>query len=99
MAKKKRADREVARRRAESLATQQRLGRWRTVVGWLGFVPLAAAIGCGTGTPLDALLCGAPRELWLLVWAALFGTFIGLTIRLVIERRRFERGTTNGRAA
>lgn len=99
MAKKKRSEREAARRRAEFLASQQRLGRWRTVVGWLGFVPLAAAIGCGTGTPLDVVLCGPPRELWLLVWAALFGTFIGLTIRLVIERRRFERGTTNGRAA
>lgn len=98
MAKKRRSEKEAARRRAEFLASQQRLGRWRTVVGWLGFVPLAAALGCGTGTPFD-LVCGIPREYWLLVWAALFGTFLGLTIRLVIERRRFERGTANGRAA
>lgn len=97
MAKKKRGMREAERRRAEFLATQRRLGRWRTVVGWLGFVPLAAALGCGTGTPFDAL-CGVPREWWLLAWAALFGTFLGLTIRLVIERRRFERGTANGPA-
>ncbi len=99
MAKKKRADREAEKRRAEFLGSQQRLTRRRNVIGVLGFVPLAASLaGCGTGTPLD-LLCAVPREWWLLIWGALFGSFLGITIRLVLERRRFERGTTSGRAA
>jgi hypothetical protein len=99
MAKKKRADREAEKRRAAFLESQQRLTRRRNVVGLLGFVPLAASLAsCGTGTPLD-LLCAVPREWWLLIWGALFGSFLGITIRLVLERRRFERGTTSGRAA
>lgn len=98
MAKKKRVDRDAAKRRAAFLAQQKRLGRRRTIVGALGFVPLAASLGCGTGTPLD-VLCVVPREVWLLLWAALFGSFLGLTIRLILERRRFERGTPGGRTA
>jgi hypothetical protein len=98
VAKKKRADREGEKRRAAFTAQQKRLRKRRTVVGALGFVPLAASFGCGTGTLLDAL-CVVPREAWLLIWAALFGSFLGLTIRLILERRRFERGTTGGRTA
>ena len=59
---------------------------------------LALTLGCGTGTPLDALLCAIPRDVLLLAWAALFGSFLGLTIRLIRERRKFERGTTGGSA-
>ncbi|HZP96949.1 MAG TPA: hypothetical protein VFC31_11500 [Candidatus Limnocylindria bacterium] len=98
MAKKKRADRDAAKKRAEFLASQRRLGRRRTIVGLLGFVPLLASLVCGTGTPLDAL-CVLPTSWWLLIWAALFGSFLGLTIRLVLERRRFERGTAGGPTA
>lgn len=64
----------------------------------LGFIPLLASLVCGTGTPFD-VLCVLPSSWWLLIWAALFGSFLGLTIRLVLERRRFERGTHTGRAA
>lgn len=98
MAKKRRVDREAERRRAAFAERQRTLGRRRTVVGVLGFVPLLASLGCGSGTPLDAL-CVLPRDVWLLIWAALFGSFLGITIRLILERRRFERGTAGGRAA
>jgi hypothetical protein len=92
VAKKKRTDREAVKRRAAFDAQQRKLGRRRTVVGMLGFIPLVASLVCGTGTPLD-VLCLIPREYWLLIWAALFGSFLGLTIRLILERRRFERGS------
>lgn len=98
MAKKKRVDRDADRRRREFDARQRQIGRRRTFVGILGFVPLLASLGCGTGTPLD-VFCFVSREVWLLIWAALFGSFLGLTIRLILERRRFERGTASGRPA
>ncbi len=98
MAKKKRADREASKKREEFLASQQKLGRRRTIVGLLGFIPLGASLVCGTGTPFE-VLCVLPQSWWLLIWAALFGSFLGLTIRLVLERRRFERGTQGGRTA
>jgi hypothetical protein len=90
--KKKRPQREAEKRRAAFAASQQKLARRRTVVGILGFIPLGASLVCGGGTPLE-VLCVLPREWWLLIWAALFGSFLGLTIRLILERRRFERGT------
>jgi hypothetical protein len=96
--KKKRGDRDAEKRRLAFSAGQRRLARRRTLVGIIGFVPLAASLGCGLGPPFD-LLCAVPREVWLLTWAALFGSFLGLTIRLIRERRRFERGTPGGRAA
>ena len=98
MPKKKRVDRDAEKRRLAFYAGQQRLARRRTIIGILGFVPLGASVACGVGPPFD-LLCAVPRELWLLIWAALFGSFLGLTIRLIRERRRFERGTPGGRTA
>jgi len=96
--KKKRTDRDADKRRLAFYAGQQRLARRRTFVGIFGFVPLGASLGCGLGPPFD-VLCAIPREMWLLIWAALFGSFLGLTIRLIRERRRFERGTPGGRTA
>ena len=90
MAKKKRIDRDADKRRRAYLEQRRRLGQRRTVVGFLGFVPLLASLGCGTGTPLD-VFCFLPRDVWLLVWAALFGSFLGLTIRLILDRRRFNK--------
>jgi hypothetical protein len=90
VAKKKRAVRQDEKRRAEFAASQQRLGRRRNFVGLLGVFPLAASLGCGN-VPLLDVLCTIPREWWLLIWAGLLGSFIGLTIRLVLERRRFQR--------
>lgn len=88
--KKKRADRDADKRRRDFAARQQQLDRRRKVVGFLGLVPLLASFGCGKGTPLD-VLCFVSREVWLLIWAALFGSFLGLTIRLILERRKFQR--------
>lgn len=62
-----------------------RVRRTRTFVGLLGFFPLAASLFC------VGPLCEVPREIWLGIWAAVFGTFLGLTIRMWRERRAFER--------
>ncbi len=92
-----RVPRSAARRRAEYDRLAARLRRRRTIVGALGIVPLAMSLGC---TSVDlAFLCVVPRDILLLAWLAFFGTYIGLTIRLVLERRRFERGEANGRSA
>jgi hypothetical protein len=86
------------RRKAKYFEDRKRLGRRRNVVGFLGLIPLAAwAVPLPFG-PLDFI--GVPaRDGWLLVWAALFGSFLGLTIRLVLERRKFERGAPIERPA
>jgi len=77
---------------------RKRLERRRTIAGMLAVIPLAAwALPLPFG-PLD-FLGVPPRDGWLLVWAALFGSFLGLTIRLVLERRKFERGAADGRPA
>jgi len=57
-----------------------------------------AQIACGD-LPKQVWNGRGPRDGWLLVWAALFGSFLGLTIRLVLERRKFERGAADGRPA
>jgi hypothetical protein len=97
MSKKKRTVREAEKRRLDYAQRRQRVQRQRNVIGFLGLVPLVFSLGCGTGTPFDTL-CFLPRDVWLFVWAALFGSFIGLTIRLILERRRFERGEARGPA-
>ena len=86
------------RRQAKYSEDRRRLERRRNVIGLLGLIPLAAwALQAPVG-PLDFI--GIPaRDGWLLIWAALFGSFLGLTIRLVLERRRFERGAANERPA
>jgi hypothetical protein len=86
------------RRIAKYSEDRKRLERRRNVIGLLGLIPLAAwALQAPVG-PLDFI--GIPaRDGWLLIWAALFGSFLGLTIRLVLERRRFERGAANERPA
>jgi hypothetical protein len=60
--------------------------------------PLAASLGCGNVPFLD-VLCAIPTNFWLLIWAGLFGSFLGLTIRLVLERRRFQREAVTGPSA
>jgi hypothetical protein len=86
------------RRRAKYADDRKRLERRRTIAGLLALIPLGAwALQLPFG-PLD-FLGVSPRDGWLLIWAALFGSFLGLTIRLVLERRKFERGAANGRPA
>jgi hypothetical protein len=94
----KRAAKAEERRRAKYAEDRKRLERRRTVIGLLALIPLAAwALQLPFG-PLDFVGI-SPRDGWLLIWAALFGSFLGLTIRLVLERRRFERAAANGRPA
>jgi hypothetical protein len=98
VAKKRRVDRDAEKRRLAFVAGQRRLERRRVFLGFLGVVPLIGWLGCGSGTPLDAL-CFISRDVWILVWAALFGSFLGITIRLILERRKFqraERGAARG---
>jgi hypothetical protein len=81
-----------SRRAAEYAARVGRITRLRTFVGALGFLPLLAALACG-GAAIP-LLCDIPREWYLGIWAGVFGSFLGLTIRLFFERRGFARGAS-----
>jgi len=81
-----------SRRAAEHAARVKRITRLRTFVGALGFLPLLAALACG-GAAVP-LLCDIPREWYLGIWAGVFGSFLGLTIRLFLERRAFARGAS-----
>lgn len=91
MARKRSAAKDQARRDAEFNAGQKRVARMRTWVGAFGFVPLLASLAC-TSTTGALPFCAIPREWYLAVWAGVFGTFVGLTIRLYRERRKYQRG-------
>lgn len=86
-----RSGRSRKRRELEFAARMRRLGRMRTAVGIFGFVPLTATLTCGM-TAGALPFCAIPRDWYLALWAAIFGTFIGLTIRQIRERRRYQRG-------
>ena len=60
---------------------------WATLIPSVT-VPLALAgsFACDGGVPLFCV----PWSWYMAVWAAVFGAFVGLSIRLVRERRRFE---------
>jgi hypothetical protein len=89
----KREKRTEDKRRETFEADQRSLRRRRTFIGALAFIPLGGALGCGAGLQL---LCQIPQEWWLAIWAALFGSFLGITIRLFLARRRFRRGVASG---
>ena len=89
----KRTSRSEEKRREAFSAQQRSLTRRRTFIGALGFIPLVGALGCGSGV---AFLCTIPQEWWLAIWAALFGSFLGITIRLILDRRKFQRGAASG---
>jgi hypothetical protein len=89
----KREKRSEDKLRQKFEADQRSLRRRRTFIGALGFIPLGGALGCGVGVQL---LCQVQQEWWLAIWAALFGSFLGITIRLMLERRRFNRGMARG---
>jgi hypothetical protein len=89
----KRVARADEKRRADFELQQRSLARRRFVIGLLGFVPLLGALSCGWGV---TALCAIPGEWWLAIWAALFGSYLGITIRLIIQRRRFQRGAAGG---
>jgi hypothetical protein len=76
----------VQRELAEWHGRETRLKRYRTVAGFLGLVPLAGSSACDAGV---AFFC-VPWSWYIGLWAAVFGAFIGLSIRLIRERRQFE---------
>ena len=86
MSRKKRKGNKRDREVVEHHAREQRLKRMRTTVGFLGLIPFAGSIACDAGvTPFCV-----PWSWYMAIWAAVFGAFVGLSIRLVRERRRFE---------
>jgi hypothetical protein len=89
----KREKRSEDRRRETFEAGQKSLRRRRTFIGALGFIPLGGALACLEGVQF---FCQVPQEWWLAIWAALFGSFLGLTIRLFLERRKFRSGVASG---
>jgi hypothetical protein len=89
----KRDKRSEDKRRETFDAAQKSLRRRRTFIGALAFIPLGGALGCGSGLQF---LCQIPQEWWLAIWAALFGSFLGITIRMFLERRRFRSGVASG---
>lgn len=84
----KKRDRQVA----EHDARQRRIKKWRTVALFMGLVPLVGLATCDWGL----LIACIPREIYLGIWAAIVGAVIGLSIRLVLERRRFEQQSPSG---
>jgi len=76
------------KRKAQFADAQRKLDRRRNIIGALVLIPLAAVLLNVPFGPLDVFGI-PPREGWLLVWAMLFGSFLGLTIRIVLERRKF----------
>jgi hypothetical protein len=93
-ARPEKREKRAEEKRRESFEAQQRaLRRRRTFIGALAFVPLAGQLGCGAGL---APLCQVPTEWWLAIFAAVFGSYLGINIRLFLERRKFQRGAASG---
>ena len=84
----KRETRGDEKRREAFEAERVSLVKRRRFVGALAFLPLIGNLGCGFGiTPA----CAVPTEWWLAIFAALFGSYLGITLRLFLDRRRFVR--------
>lgn len=84
----KKRDRHVA----EHNARDQRIKKWRSVALFIGLVPLVGLTACDWGLAIACI----PREIYLGIWAAIVGAVVGLSIRLVLERRRFEQQSPPG---
>lgn len=84
----KKRDRQVAQHDVR----QRRIKKWRTAALFIGLVPLVGSATCDWGL----LIACIPREVYLGIWAAIVGAVVGLSIRLVLERRRFEQESPPG---
>ena len=83
------------KRREAFEAERASLVKRRRFVGALAFLPLIGNLGCGFGI---APACAVPTEWWLAIFAALFGSYLGITLRLFLDRRRFARESAAGRS-
>jgi hypothetical protein len=92
MSRKRKQLNKRERATAEFRAREGRLKRSRTVIGLAGIIPLVGSLVCDLGV---AVMC-VPFSWYMWMWAAIFGAFIGLSIRLVRERRRFEEQSRAG---
>ena len=92
-APERREKRAVDKKRETFEAAQQALRRRRRFIGALVLIPLFGQLGCIAGF---VPLCQIPPEWWLAVAAALFGSYLGINIRLFMERRRFMRELARG---
>jgi hypothetical protein len=92
MPKKNSAERKRDRLVAEHKITMARIRKWRSVALFLGLVPFAGLTACDVGLSFACI----QREIYLGMWAAIVGAVVGLSIRLVLERRRFQQQTPPG---
>jgi hypothetical protein len=89
----KREKRSEDKRREAFESDQESLRRRRRFVGALAFLPLLGMLGCGVGF---LPLCQIPGEWWWAGFAAIFGSYLGINLRLFLERRKFRRGAASG---
>ena len=82
----------VQRRAKEHERRIERIKRWRGIGLFLGLVPLVGLTACDIGLAIACL----PREIYLGIWAAVVGAVVGLSIRLVLERRRSQQHSPRG---
>jgi hypothetical protein len=81
-------------KRRETFETEQEsLRRRRRFIGAVAFLPLLGMLGCGGGI---LPLCQIPGEWWWAGFAAIFGSYLGINLRLFLERRRFRREIASG---
>lgn len=92
-APERREKRAQEKRRDTFEAEQRALRRRRRFIGALVIIPLLGGLGCAAGF---LPLCQVPPEWWLAIAAALFGSYLGINIRLFLERRRFLREAARG---
>jgi len=81
------------KRREAFEAGQVSLRRRRRFIGALAFIPLLGTLGCGVGL---APVCAVPQEWWFAIFAAIFGSYLGINLRLFLERRKFLREAAGG---
>ncbi len=92
MTKKNSRDKKRERALTAYNATIARIKTWRRVALLLGLVLFAGFTACDVGLAFACI----QREIYLGLWAAIVGAVVGLSIRLVLERRRFQQESPTG---
>ena len=85
----RREAKEAERRAAEFRAGQARIARRRDFIALLAIPILALVLACGT-VPIP-FACDLPREVLFFAFSAILGGWLGMTIRLFLEQRRYAR--------